>query len=390
MSEFTPQSTKKPFGFNIIGFATANLGLGVALRNMVALLGQLKYPVCVLDIDPGGNRTGHDGSVLGYSVQAGKPLPYGVNIFFMNPPSVESLFRDLPDLVETKGHMNITVPFWELPSLPTTWKSLLDKMDLILVPSRFIEAATQAADVQTPTLFFRQGLSQMPLGVPDRQRWGIPENKTCFLFSFDVSSGVQKKNPLAVLQAFKMAFPSGEAELIFKVNNRTISQEAGLVVDRLKGLATEVPGARILDQTLSYKDVLSLYASADVFVSLHRGEGLGLGLMESMALGKPVIATGWSGNMDFMDTFNSCLIPYNLVPLDEGTQYHAQSHGAPQVWADPDLFVAAAWMLRLSQSAELRLEIGTRALESIRLLQTEISRGEVFAEVRTRFEKMYF
>ncbi len=390
MKELTPQTTKKPFGFNIIGFATANLGLGVALRNMVALLEQLQYPFCVLDIDPGGNRTGHDGSVLIHSVQAGKPLPFGVNVFFMNPPSVESLFRDLPDLVETKGHMNITVLFWELPSLPTTWKSLLNRMDLILVPSRFIGTAIRTAEIQTPTLFFRQGLSQMPTAVCDRQRWGFPENKTCFMFSFDVSSGVQKKNPLGVLQAFKMAFPSGEAELIFKVNNRTISPEAGLVVDKLKEWITEVQGVRILDQTFAYKDVLSLYASADVFVSLHRGEGLGLGLMESMALGKPTIATGWSGNMDFMDNSNACLIPFTLVPLDEGTQYHAQSHGASQVWADPDLIVAATWMRRLSQSVELREEIGAKARESIRSLQAEISRGEVFSEVRSCYEKMYF
>jgi len=373
------------FGFNIIGFATANLGLGVALRNTAAILEQAGFPFCVLDIDPGGNRTGHDTSTNRYAVQAGQALPYPVNIFFMNPPTVESLFRDLPDLVETRGRFNVNIAFWELPNLPPTWKPVLETMDLVLAPSRFVQTAMEAVLADTPCLYYRQALPQMPTALPDRSRWGFQPGRTVFLFSFDISSGVQKKNPLAILEAFKIAFPSGEADLVFKINNRGMATEAGLVVDRLKAVALQVPGVRVFDQPMSHADVMSLYASTDVFVSLHRGEGLGLSLMECMALGKPVIATGWSGNMDFMDDGNSCLVRYGLVPLDAGTQYHAVSEGVPQVWAEPNLDDAVVWMRRLAGSSTLRNEIGMKAKAAIARLNAEAGQGRVFAEIRDRF-----
>lgn len=379
-----PPNGSPGFGFNIIGFATANLGLGVALRNTASMLEKARFPFCVLDIDPGGNRTGHDTATNRHAVQAGQALPYPVNLFFMNPPTVESLFRDLPDLVETKGRFNVNIAFWELPNLPPTWKPILETMDLVLAPSRFVQAAMEAVLTDTPCLYYQQALPDMPSAHTARERWGFLPGRTVFLFSFDISSGVQKKNPLAVLEAFKTAFPGGEADLVFKINNRGMAPEAGLVVDRLKTVALQVPGVRVLDQPMSHADVMSLYASADVFVSLHRGEGLGLSLMECMALGKPVIATGWSGNMDFMDDGNSCLVRYDLVPLDEGTQYHAVSGGVPQVWADPSIGDAVVWMRRLAASPDLRHEIGRKAKAAIARLTAEAGQGRVFAEIRSR------
>ena len=56
-------------------------------------------------------------------------------------------------------------------------------------------------------------------------------------------------------------------------------------------------------------------AACDAYVSLHRSEGTGLTITDAMALGKPVIATSWSGNMDFMDVSNSFPVRYELVEL---------------------------------------------------------------------------
>jgi glycosyltransferase involved in cell wall biosynthesis len=373
---------KTPFGFNIIGFATANLGLGVALRNTVALLEQAGFSFCVLDIDPGGNRTGHDHATQKYNIQAGQVLPYNVNIFFMNPPAVESLLINLPDLIETKGKFNVNISFWELPNLPKTWKPILEIMDLVLAPSKFIQVAIEAVLTQTPCRYYQQALPNLPAAKPNRSRWGFAPGRTIFLFSFDISSGIQKKNPLAVLEAFKQAFSNGEANLVLKVNNRGVAPEAGIVTERLKAAALQVPGVRVLDETMPYADVMSLYASADVFVSLHRAEGLGLSLMEFMALGKPVIATAWSGNMDFMDAENSCLVPYTLIPLDPNTQYHAISQGVSQVWAEPDLNAAIEWMVRLDKSPELRAEIGQKAKASMEKLRETVAKADVFKEIQ--------
>jgi glycosyltransferase involved in cell wall biosynthesis len=367
-------------GFNLIGFATANFGLGVALRNTAFLLERLGYPFCVLDLDPGGNRTGHDLSARAHFIEAGKQLPHPVNLFHMNPPGIQSLFRDLAGLVDVRAKRNVCVPYWELPRLPPSWKPVLDGMDAVMAPSHFVRKAIAEAGVSSPCVYYRQTLA-LPQARPDRARWGLPEGRTVFLFSFDVSSGMQRKNPLATLEAFRTAFPDRRALMIVKINNPDLNEDARRVVDRFKAVASESGDIRVIDRSMPYGDVASLFASIDVYVSLHRSEGLGLGMMECMSLGKPVIATDWSGNVDFLDETNACPIPYSLVPLDPGTQYFAVSEGMEQYWAEPSIEAAARWMVRLDASPELRASIGAKAKLSVTSYLEEAWRGRAFAEV---------
>jgi glycosyltransferase involved in cell wall biosynthesis len=84
-----------------------------------------------------------------------------------------------------------------------------------------------------------------------------------------------------------------------------------------------------------------LESVCDAFLSLHRSEGFGLGLAESMFLGKPAVGTNWSGNTDFMDARNSCPVDCTLVTLAED----CGPYKAGQRWADPDVD-HAAWYLR--------------------------------------------
>src|SRR5206468_306111 len=118
----------------------------------------------------------------------------------------------------------------------------------------------------------------------------------------------------------------------------------------------------LIESILTYAEVLQLYASCDVFVSLHRAEGFGLGLMEAMALGKPVIATGWSGNMTFMNRVNSCLVGFRLIPVDGSVGPYSRAFLGREVrWADPETDEAAAWMQVLARDATLRASIGQKA-----------------------------
>jgi hypothetical protein len=131
------KSKKMGFGINLIGFATANFGLGVALRNIAALLERLGIPYSALDIDPSGNRTGHDLSLRGRFLRAGEPMPHPVNLFNYNPPGIQGLMRDLPGLVKLEGRFHGCATYWELPLLPTDWPATLDAMDLVLAPIRY-------------------------------------------------------------------------------------------------------------------------------------------------------------------------------------------------------------------------------------------------------------
>jgi len=129
--------------------------------------------------------------------------------------------------------------------------------------------------------------------------------------------------------------------------------------------------------------VLSLYGSLDVFVSLHRSEGIGLGPMEAMSLGKPVIATAWSGNMSFMDRSNACLVAYDLVPVRGSTWvYSERVLGERAVWAEPNVDDAAVWMRMLVERPDVRAAIGRKAAEDMRRYQEEAQRGRFIDELR--------
>ena len=181
-----------------------------------------------------------------------------------------------------------------------------------------------------------------------RDQLGLPADRFIFLFYFDACSILERKNPWAVLRAFQQAFgkPTSDPLLVFKLNNRdlTVGREAefGLaagIMDELQLALVQVNGL-LLDKRLDRATTSVLMASCDCYVSLHRCEGFGLTMAEAMYFGKPCIATGYSGNMDFMTPSNSYPVGYRLVPL-------AQNWGpyeAGDQWAEPEIDHAAALM----------------------------------------------
>jgi glycosyltransferase involved in cell wall biosynthesis len=175
------------------------------------------------------------------------------------------------------------------------------------------------------------------------------------LVSFDLASSFARKNPFAAVAAFHGAFGDRpDRILLLKVGH---PDHAPADFARLAQMA-QSPNIRLLTQTLSSEDRHALTACADIVLSLHRGEGFGLVLAEAMLLGKPVIATGWSGNTDFMDGTNAALVGYRLVPArDDRSVYRG-------LWAEPDVVEAAELLRKLADDADLRRDLGRRARAS--------------------------
>jgi glycosyltransferase involved in cell wall biosynthesis len=209
-------------------------------------------------------------------------------------------------------------------------------------------------------------------------------DRVWFGSSFEPHSDPARKNPLAVLEAFRRALPDRhDVGLMFKVNNATVNGRIHPAVEELRARARRDGRIVLFEQALDYRTVLSLYASLDVFVSLHRSEGIGLGLMEAMALGKPVVATGWSGNMSFMDRSNACLVSYDLVPVHSDTDvYREDVLGPHAMWADPGLTNAAEWMRTLVERPDVLVGIGRRAQEAMRRYQEDAQRGSFVDQLR--------
>jgi glycosyltransferase involved in cell wall biosynthesis len=219
----------------------------------------------------------------------------------------------------------------------------LNRFHEIWAPSAFI--ADSIREVCARPLFVMPIACEARLtSFLNRSAFGIPESAYVFFFYFDFTSFIDRKNPFGALEAFRRlgeAAPSADVALVLKTN---VDRATPADLSRFREAIAAAPGRVIvIDQQLTDNETKNLVRCSDCFLSLHRSEGFGRGMSEAMFLGKPVIATGYSGNLEFMTEETGYLLDYGLVPVQAG-QY---PFGEGQVWADPDIDQAVRIMRRL-------------------------------------------
>ena len=257
---------------------------------------------------------------------------------------------------------------WELPNLPPAWVEAIPLFHEIWAPSRFIaEAVERAAGPHGPVVrYVPHPLPQVRDVQPDRARYGLGPNVFAFLCMYDVHSSATRKNPMGAVRAFQMAFDPArrDVRLLVKVVAAAESQSC---LDELLNQTQGWPNIQILTDMLTDEDANRLICSADAFVSLHRSEGFGLSIAQAMAMGRPVIVTGWSGNMDFCGR-GAALVGYTLIPATDPHGVYRQYEAPGQVWAEPVLEDAVRAMRSIAadpDEARALGEAGQRHVERV-------------------------
>ena len=323
-------------------------------------------------------------------IETGPALAAGrtVNMFHVNPHELRVALAFPHEDPHFEDRLNVCVPFWELPRVPGFWVPVLGSMDLVLAPTRFVADAVCVSLPDVPLILIPQGVDVPGDIRSDRERFGLPEDAVIYGTSFAAEAVVERKNPWASIAAFRRAFPTEpDVRLVVRASPGDTADPRPLW-DRLMEFAEHDPRVIIPEQKLGYRDVLSLYASLNVYVSLHRAEGLGLGMMESMALGVPVIATGWSGNMDFTTPQNSLLVDYALVPIDvdPSSPYGQRAMSTVESWAEADVDDAAAKMRLLYDDPALRVRLGERARRDMAERRLIVERADFVREIREFYD----
>jgi glycosyltransferase involved in cell wall biosynthesis len=320
-------------GINLCGYLKTESGVGTAARRYLRALRALGVPLTLHDVSHLQTNRARDDTVR---VGAAAEL-HTVNIVCAD---VELHFTILAHLGESffRDRYNIGVWAWELPRFPHKWLDRFAYYDEIWVGTSFIAAAL-APIAPVPVVRIPPVLTPDAAGsrARGRARLGVHGSECLFLFVFDFHSHCARKNPLAVMHAFRRAFAPGDgARLVLKCVNADARPDD---FARMQELARGYP-IDIHEGYWPAADVHDLMAACDTYVSLHRSEGTGLTISDAMALGTPVIATGWSGNMDFMTVANSYPVRYELVELERSVG----PYGAGEVWADPSVEHAAEQM----------------------------------------------
>jgi glycosyltransferase involved in cell wall biosynthesis len=352
------EATSLVAGLNIVGYLSRDTGVAESARLCRQACDEAQLPNQVIDID--------DARVIAPHVA------HRASIFHVNADQLPAVHEQLPQVFDASAY-NIGCWHWELPELPDAWIASAEPLDEIWAPSAFIQSAV-SRKVTIPVVHMPHGVEVTEIEACTAEELGVPRGRFTFLCMFDGDSVVERKNPFGAIEAFRRAFPrESHVALLIKTTN------AGRHPELARALQ-EIPNVYWTDRLLSRARTNGLLSSCDTVVSLHRSEGFGLILAEAMDLGKPVIATAWSGNMDFMNGGNSCPVAYELVTLDRAYGPYA----AGQQWAEPDVDDAAQLMRRIADDAEYRTRIGARARETIRSQFTPRAAGLRYRERLTR------
>ncbi len=340
-------------GVNVVGYISSERGVGEAARQVLTALAACEIPAATIDTPAEPREI--ERILRGISAAE---HPYDFNLLCVNADMLPTIAAALgPHFFH--GRRSAGLWFWEVSDFPQQWHAAFDNLDEVWVASEFIaEALRPVATIPVRTM--RVPVTPAEPEQLNRVELGLPEGFT-FLFVFDYRSVFRRKNPLGLVEAFCKAFGPGEGPSL--VIKSIFADDFPRQRDELHKAVADRPEIHLIEDNVSIGAKNAMVASCDCFVSLHRSEGLGLTMAEAMFFGKPVIATAYSGNLDFMTEENSFLVP--AQPTRIGPD--ASPYPPDGEWAEPDLDRAAELMRAVFHDRAAREERGRRAAGDIRL-----------------------
>lgn len=337
-------------GVNVMGHFCYPSGLRVSVESMVEAMSSMGVSSSLRDLRTDAQDDPRH--VHFHGVEC-----YDATIIHAQPePFFDQAYRRADLFERSPRTYRIGYWYWEFDSIPDSWIAHAQEVDEVWTATEFVaRGLRERLSVPVRTMF--PGVKLAPYERRSKAHFGLSEEPFTFLFTFHMMSVMERKNPLGLIRTFKQAFRNEEAvRLVLKTS---FGDRHPAQIQELRAAAA---GANItvIDQVFSPDEVLSLMDACDAYVSLHRSEGLGLTMAEAMLMGKPVIATNFSGNVDFMDESNSLLVPYELVKLGKPIP----PYDADLEWAEPSVEHAAQLMRRVYDDQAWAREIGARGKAS--------------------------
>jgi glycosyltransferase involved in cell wall biosynthesis len=300
--------------------------------------------------------------------------PGGVWFVHVNAPeAIHALGRLHPKSWQDRYR----IAYWayELPRVPQEWVRASQAFHEIWAPSEFVVAALRSSGVKIPVRLMPHPVALgAPPAKPDRPAFGIPSDAFVVLTLADLHSSAARKNLIGAIDIYKLAFPSADsARLIVKVREDAAHP---VFLSQARQAAYGRPDISFMTGNLSSGEMRGLIASSSLVLSPHRAEGFGLSLAEAFLSGVPALATGWSGNADFLTDLPELSIRYSLVPVRDAYRvYRARG----QLWAEPDVDDAVTKLRTLAGSPDLRTRAALKGRKAIEGMSLPWSREALLA-----------
>lgn len=334
-----------PYGLDIHGFFLSEIGLGHSARLYYEAIRTQEIEVQAINRKiPGREAERKFETIVSSSGSHNASLSIDGLVGF------GGLSREI-----CRTRHNIALPLWELEMFPERRIRNLSHFDELWAPSTFIKENLERATKRNVALV------KHPIHIPDGDV--LTEKHTGplrILFFFDFDSFPARKNPEGAIRAFQAAFyKSEDVVLTIKTRGAADSGRRSWLAEQ----ASRDNRITILDRTLSSESISRLMQDHDVFLSLHRSEGFGLGCAEALAFGNTVIATDYGGTCDFINTATGFPVDWKRIGVGEGEYVEAEGGS----WADPSIEHAACLLREVYDAPELARKRALLGREELRL-----------------------
>lgn len=329
-------------GINFVGHIKGQYGLGQGARLLIKGLESSNLDFNAIDVNMGSTNKHNDTE---YDDILKKDFSYNINLFHVQPyTSFEVGLSQIENTKNLEGRYNIGYWVYETEDIPKKWSETFKYVNEIWTPSDF---ATKAFSKISPVPVYTvpYGLHVEKDNKLKRKDFNIPEDKFAYLIMYDPRSLAERKNPKAAIKAYLDAFNNNDKVCLVIVLNNASEEEIKVLESELIG----VKNYTLINKTMPKLELYALISLCDVYVSLHRSEGFGLIMAEAMSLGTVCVSTKYSGNLQFMNDDNSCLVKYKMIEVDTTTQ---SVYEKGNKWADADIKDASKYIKKLFKDKE--------------------------------------
>ncbi|MFZ2266574.1 MAG: glycosyltransferase [Azonexus sp.] len=359
-------------GINLIGYLRAELGVGEAARSLARACVAAEIPFSATEAHYDSQNPLRDTSILEFA----QATRYAIDLLYVNADQTAITSQLLSATGRPSAGYTIGFWHWEQPELPAHLHAAFALLDEVWVPSTFVHDAIAPVS-PVPVCKIPHALQCRPTPGSERAQFGLPGDKLMALVMYDFHSYQYRKNPQAAIAAYRLAAKKHpHLTLVIKTIN---SMEHVAAYAELRDSVQDLPNVFFIDEYLTRQQTWDLQSCCDILLSLHRAEGFGLAPAEMMHMGKSVIATGWSANMDFMTNDNSMPVRYQLKPLEQDLG----AYPAGPLWAEADIEHAAWCLDQLASRPDLARQLGQKAAQDIR---QQLSPQTVGRQIRQRLQ----
>ena len=359
-------------GVNVFGFIGGEFGLGEAVRLIIKALNKAEIPVSLINYDIETNHRHEDATFQDFSSDAIHPI----NLVLLGPSEAKNVITHYPDNGFFKDKYNIFYLNWESEYISPEFIENLNFYDEIWVPAQYVkDTMANFSDIPVSVIPYPIDIKINNEKDPEVEDF-YPNNSFNFLFMFDYNSSLERKNTLNLISAFEKAFGKEDesVSLIIKTSKSTKFQEEK---KSLEARAAGFKNIKIVEKIFEKQTLHKIIKNCDAYISLHRSEGFGLTMAEAMYFGNPVIATNYSGNLQFMNAENSFLVDYTMSAINAtNTNYDSNT-----VWSDPNIEHAAKLMKLVKENGE---SVQKTALKGQETIQTDLSEDRIGVLLKDR------